>query len=145
MRISEIQVSYMPKRAHRPQIKDSKDIHRVLQKIYPDDKIEHHEMFYIVLLNRANRVMGCYKVSEGGVAGTVVDAKMVFSVAVKCMASSIILSHNHPSGSMLPSQADIDLTRKLVNAGKTLDIVVLDHLIISPHGYYYSFADEGKI
>lgn len=104
----------------------------------------NYEEFWILLLNRANKVIIKHQVSKGGVTGTVVDPKMVFKKAVDCMASGIILCHNHPSGNLTPSEADISLTRKLTDAGRLLDIQVLDHIIIAGEKYY-SFADEGKI
>ena len=97
-----------------------------------------------MLLNRANKVLGIYPVSKGGVSGTLVDPKLIFSVALKCNASSIILAHNHPSGNLFPSENDKELTQKLKSAGNFLDIKVLDHLIITPEGYF-SFADEGLL
>ena len=103
-----------------------------------------HEEFWILLLNRGNRVMAREQVSIGGVTGTVVDAKVIFKKALLGQATSIILCHNHPSGTLRPSQADIDITKKLKAAGETLEIMVLDHLIISELGYY-SFADEGMM
>ncbi len=104
----------------------------------------NYEEFWILLLNRSNKVISKHQVSKGGVAGTVVDPKMVFKKAVDCMASGIILCHNHPSGNLTPSDADISLTRKMTDAGRLLDIQVLDHLIIAGEKYY-SFADEGKM
>lgn len=101
-----------------------------------------HEAFWIVLLNRANRVIKKHQISQGGVAGTVADPKLIFKVAVEELASGIILAHNHPSGNLTASQADIDLTRKLKESGKLLDIQVLDHIIIAGKKYF-SFADEG--
>jgi DNA repair protein RadC len=103
-----------------------------------------HEEFWILILNRANKVMAREQISLGGVAGTVVDAKVVFRKAIEGMASSIILVHNHPSGNLQPSQQDIDLTKKLKKAGETLDIAVLDHLIVTESGYF-SFADESLL
>jgi DNA repair protein RadC len=82
-------------------------------------------------------------VSQGGLAGTVVDPKVVFAAALKARASSLILAHNHPSGNLKPSQADTDLTNKIKQGGELLDIAILDHLILSPEGGYFSFADEG--
>ena len=125
----------------RPQIKSSKDAYDVIAPILLDLP---HEEFWILLLNRANRVMHRVCISKGGVAGTVVDSKIIFLRAIEHLASSIILCHNHPSGNLRPSQADLDITRKLKSAGQTLDIAVLDHLIISENGYY-SFADKGVL
>lgn len=101
-----------------------------------------HESFWVILLNRANRVVRQYQVSKGGIAGTVADPKLIFKNALDALASGIIVAHNHPSGNLNPSQADIDLTQKLKDAGKLLDIQLLDHLIISGQRYF-SFADEG--
>ena len=86
--------------------------------------------------------MGMCPISKGGVSGTVVDLKIIFATALKGRASAIILAHNHPSANLNPSQADIDLTKKIGKAGRLLDINVLDHLILSPEGEYYSFADN---
>lgn len=123
----------------RPQIKSSRDAYEVIAAKLMDLP---HEEFWILLLNRSNCVVHREQISLGGTAGTVVDAKIVFKKAIQGQASSIILVHNHPSGSLVPSQADINITKKLKVAGETLDIAVLDHLIISEKGYY-SFADEG--
>jgi len=101
-----------------------------------------HEEFWILLLNRANRVIKKAQVSQGGVAGTVADPKIIFKLALDELASGIILAHNHPSGNLTASQADLDLTKKLKEAGKLLDIQVLDHLIVAGQKYF-SFADEG--
>lgn len=103
-----------------------------------------HEEFWIIMLNKANVVIKKAQVSSGGVSGTIADPKIIFKKAVESLASAIILVHNHPSGNLKPSQADIMLTRKLKEAGKLLDIPVLDHLIFTDHNYY-SFADEGMM
>ena len=101
-----------------------------------------HEEFWVGYLNRRHKIIELKKVSEGGVAGTVADPKIIFKHAVELLASSIILAHNHPSGNLRPSEADKQLTKKLVQGGKMLDILVVDHLIISDQRFY-SFADEG--
>lgn len=123
----------------KPRITSSKDIYDLLKSELLDIP---HEEFWIVLLNRANRVIKKYQVSSGGVAGTVADPKIIFKVALEELASGIILAHNHPSGNLTASQADIDLTKKLKESGKLLEIQVLDHLIIAGKKYM-SFADEG--
>lgn len=104
----------------------------------------HHEEFWIILLNRANIITNKLQVSAGGVSGTVADPKIIFKLALDHIASGIILVHNHPSGNLSPSQADIDLTKKLKEAGKFLDVPVLDHLIFTDNDYY-SFADKGML
>jgi DNA repair protein RadC len=103
-----------------------------------------HEEFWLLLLNRANQVITRCQLSKGGVTGTVVDPKMVFKTALEHLATGIILCHNHPSGNPQPSEADLNLTKKLKNAGGFLDITVLDHIIIAG-SHYYSFADEGRM
>ncbi|MCL4162450.1 UNVERIFIED_CONTAM: hypothetical protein GTU68_054060 [Idotea baltica] len=139
--ISEIQVSYTNCNKERLQIKSSVDSHRLFLACWSKKTIELQEEAKVLLLNRNNQVLGIYPLSKGGVSGTVVDAKLVFGVALKCNASSIILAHNHPSGNLQPSKADKAITKKLVEASKFLDIKLLDHLIITKDGYY-SFADE---
>jgi DNA repair protein RadC len=103
-----------------------------------------HEQFWVVLLNRANRVIRKVQISQGGVAGTVADPKIIFKSALDDLASGVILAHNHPSGNLSPSQADITLTQKLKEGGRLLEIQVLDHLIVGGHKYF-SFADEGLL
>ena len=103
-----------------------------------------HEEFWIILLNRANVVMSKQPVSKGGVAGTVADPKIIFKQAIESLASAIILVHNHPSGNLKPSAADIALTKKMKEAGALLDLPILDHIIFTEHNYY-SFADEGLL
>ena len=144
--VTEIKMVYSNRitAAERPQVKSSNDAYSILFENW-SEQIGLIEEFYILLLDRSNRVMGRYLVSIGGVSGTVVDAKIIFACALKCRASSIILSHNHPSGNLKPSQADIEITKKLKQGGEFLDIAILDHLILSPGGGYYSFADEGLI
>jgi len=103
-----------------------------------------HEEFWILLLNRANLVIGKYEISKGGVSGTMADSKIIFKTAIDNLASSIILCHNHPSGNLKPSAADLKLTDKLKKAGQLMEIPVLDHIIVSENGYF-SMADEGLI
>ena len=108
------------------------------------DVIDCQEEFKILMLNRSHEVLGIYPQSKGGLTGTAVDVKLIFSVALKCLASTIILAHNHPTGGLEPSHADIVLTKKIQQAGKLLDIIVADHLIVTRQGYY-SFADQGTM
>lgn len=144
--VAEIALCYRTKvkAADRPQIKSSNDAFKVLTTHW-SDLIEFQEEFNILLLNRANKVLGIYNVSKGSNCGTVVDAKLVFTAALKANASSIILAHNHPSGNLQPSQQDIDLTYKLKKCGEVLDITIFDHLILTPEDGYYSFADESMM
>lgn len=123
----------------RDSIHDSRDIYDAMLPLMIDLK---YEEFWILMLNQAHQIIGRERISTGGVSGTVVDSKMIFKPAIEALATSIILVHNHPSGALKPSQADIELTRKLKAAGKVLDITVLDHVIVA-HSGYYSFNDEG--
>jgi DNA repair protein RadC len=119
-----------------------KDSLSAYEAIAPHLLDKNHEEFWILYLNRSNRVIFRFCASVGGVAATYVDPKVIYAKAVELFASSLILCHNHPSGQLRPSSHDINLTRKLQEAGKVLDIVVADHLIIGDQSYL-SFADEG--
>jgi DNA repair protein RadC len=124
----------------RDDITGAHDVYQLMQSTLIDLP---HEEFWVILMNRANHVIGKHRVSSGGVSGILVDAKLVFRPAIEALASSLILVHNHPSGQLRPSQEDINLTDKLREAGKYLDISVLDHIIIA-HSGYYSFLESGK-
>ncbi len=122
----------------KPKISSSQDAFRILHPILADLP---YEEFWILVLNRAHRVIKKEKISSGGVNTTLADSRLVFRSAIQLLASSLIIAHNHPSGSLDPSDADISLTKKLVTAGKYLDIKVLDHIILSNNSYV-SFADK---
>lgn len=142
--VAEISISYssIVKPSDRPKIGSSKDACQILRDNWSEGSIEHREEFRIILLNRANKVLGVFLVSVGGFAGTICDPKVVFQAALKANASSIILSHNHPSGNLQPSEADLQLTKKLKKGGELLELAVLDHLILTQEAYL-SMADEG--
>ncbi|MCT4206408.1 JAB domain-containing protein [Elizabethkingia anophelis] len=144
--ISEVQLIYrnIVKASLRPSISCSKDAYEIIIKNWDHDSIEFVEQFKIVLMNNANKVLGIYLVSTGGVNATLVDPKLIYSAALKANASAIILCHNHPSGNLKPSTQDIQLTEKIKNGGKLLEIQVLDHLIVTSEGYL-SFQDEGLL
>jgi DNA repair protein RadC len=144
--VTEVELIYRNKLApcDRPQIKSSSYAYELLMMAWDMNKIELLEQFKIILLDRRNSCIGISDISTGGVAGCLVDPKIVFSTALKARASSIVLSHNHPSGNLTPSNQDIALTRKFVEAGKLLDIEVIEHMIVTPHSYY-SFADNGLL
>ena len=144
--VREIKLSYSPavKPYLLPQIKSSADAYKQLVETWDKDKIEFVEQFKIVLLNRANKIIGICQISEGGQAGTVVDPKVIFACALKANAAFLILAHNHPSGNTSPSETDRSLTKKLLEAGKYLDLPILDHIIVTCNGYY-SFADDGLL
>ncbi|HEY4653072.1 MAG TPA: DNA repair protein RadC [Cyclobacteriaceae bacterium] len=125
----------------KPKITCSRDVFELLKPTLMDVP---HEEFWVLLLNRANRVIKSMQVSQGGVSGTVADPRIIFKSALEELASGIILAHNHPSGNLTASQADIQLTRKLKDGARLLDVQVLDHLILAGQKYY-SFADEGLL
>lgn len=122
-----------------PIIKSSSDAYRMIAPFLKD---LDHEQFWILILNKGNKVLGREQVSIGGTDATIVDARIIFRKAIEAKAISIILCHNHPSGTLRPSPADVELTRKLKNAGEVLGLPVLDHLIVTDKGYF-SFSDEG--
>jgi DNA repair protein RadC len=144
--MAEIELVYKSKvkPSERPRITSTKEAYQILLQTWDVNKIEFVEQFKVVLMSRAHRVLGIYELSSGGIAGTVADPKLVFMAALKANACCLILSHNHPSGNLKPSHADEALTRKIYEAGKFLDIQVLDHVIVTSEGYF-SFADEGLI
>ncbi len=125
----------------RKKISGSKDAYLVLSELLSD---LDHEQFWIIYLNRGGYLLKRVRISEGGIAGTVVDPKIIFMHALELKASTIILAHNHPSGNLQPSQADIQITKKVQEGGKMLDIFVADHIIIA-NSSFYSFADEGLL
>lgn len=144
--VAEVELVYRTKvkPSQRPKITTSVDAYEILQKIWSRDKIELVEEFKVLLLNRSNKVLGVLDASSGGITGTVADPRIILTAAIKANAVGIILSHNHPSGSVKPSRADEELTVKIKEAARFLDMTVLDHIIITSEGYY-SFADEGLL
>lgn len=126
-----------------PKVGSSNDAFQLLRPLFAEN-MEYREQMEVLLINRANRVIGHKTVSIGGVSGTVADPKIIFQAALALNASGIILAHNHPSGNMTASQSDIDLTRKVKAGGTLLEIQLLDHLIIS-QDRYFSFVDEGML
>lgn len=123
----------------RKKITSSKTVFEVLQPVIGD---LNHEEFWILYLNNSNKILQKRRLSKGGITGTLVDVRLTYRNALEIGATSLILAHNHPSGTLKPSQPDINLTKKLKNAGESLDIKVLDHLIITQNSYF-SFVDEG--
>ncbi len=144
MELSEIKVSYRPNKPSTISLNNSESIYRMVLDHWNKDTIELQEEMKVVLLNRANQLLGIYELSKGGLSGTMVDVKLLLSVALKCVASNIIMVHNHPSGNLRPSKADISITNKVKRATRQVDLLLLDHLIISKE-WYYSFADDGKV
>lgn len=144
--VAEIEISYIPKikPSARPLITGQVDTYQLFIDTWDKTKIELLEQFKVMLLNRGNRVLGICTLTTGTVSGTFADPRQIFAVALKANATAIIIAHNHPSGNLVPSTGDYDVTRNIKAAGKFLDIKVLDHLIITVEGFY-SFASEGVL
>lgn len=146
-KVAEVKLTYSTrlKPKERYHIKCSQDAYNILIKYaYDKDTIEHRESFKVMLLNRANKVLGIVNLSDGGITGTVVDLRMVFQAAIKANACAVIISHNHPSGMLYPSEYDKTVTDKIKDAGKILDISLHDHIIVTNEDYY-SFMDKGLL
>src|SRR4051812_40226096 len=144
--VAEVELIYKSKvkASERPQISSSKDAYEVFSQIWDENKIEFVEQFKVLFLNKANKVLGAYDVSSGGISGTVADPRVIFVAALRANCSGILAAHNHPSSNLKPSRQDEELTQKIKHAGQFLDIKLLDHIIVSNEGYY-SFADEGLL
>jgi DNA repair protein RadC len=141
--VAEVELIYKSrvKPSERPLVNSSGRCYQLLLQTWDENKIDFVEQFKVLLLNRCNRVLAIYELSTGGITGTVADVRLIMTAALKANAVAVILSHNHPSGNLKPSRADIELTAKIKVAGRYLDIQVLDHVIVTSEGYY-SFADE---
>ena len=146
--VTEISVAYKNKQkaSERPHIISSRDALIFLLDGYDKQTIGLQEQMVVMYLNRSNTVLGVYRNSMGGITGTIADIRIILSVALKIAATGFIISHNHPSGNLIPSKADEELTLKLKQAAAYMDIKLLDHIIVDPRGReFYSFADEGLI
>ncbi|EPH09625.1 MULTISPECIES: RadC family protein [Myroides] len=141
---SEVELIYKSKvkASQRPQITSSYSAYHIALKAWDINKIELLEQFKVLMLSNNNKVLGVLEVSSGGITGTIVDLRIIFSALLKANTTAFLIVHNHPSGKLAPSDADRQITRKIKEASKILDINLLDHLIITAEGYY-SFADEG--
>lgn len=145
--VSEIAISYKPKvkAADRYTIRFSKDVYNFLiREAFNDDTLEYKEYFKLILLNRANKVLGITTISEGGMDGTIVDVRLILQTALLAHSSSIIIAHNHPAGRLTPSSHDDAVTEKIKEAAKLMDITLYDHLIVTKDSYY-SYADERRL
>ncbi|WP_235296648.1 RadC family protein [Portibacter marinus] len=129
------------RKVKRRKITSSEEAYEEVKNLFLDLQVEE---FWVAYLNRGNRILARERISVGGVAGTIVDPKVIFKPAILLLATGVILFHNHPSGNLKPSRNDLMLTNKLIDAGRQLDIVVHDHLIVG-NGGYYSFRDEGEM
>jgi DNA repair protein RadC len=146
-KVNEISISYTQKIKNdiRVNIKSSQDAADYLRNIWNPDTLNIHETFMVIMLNNANYVNGFYTLSTGGITGTLVDIRLLFAIVLKSLSVSIILAHNHPSGNLKPSDSDLKLTEKIAKAGQLFDIKTLDHIILSPEGGYFSFADQNLL
>jgi len=146
--IAELTVSYQvtPDFERLPIITTSVQAYEFMYSFFPPETIALQEHFFVAYLNRANKVIGVYHTSIGGISSTVSDPRLILGTALKLAASNLLLAHNHPSANMRPSVADKELTKRLVEGARLLDLSVLDHLIVGPtQGEYYSFADYGLL
>jgi DNA repair protein RadC len=146
-KVAEVRLIYKTKvkPSERLQIKSSIDAYDIFIQEWNQDTLEHIEEFKVLLLNRSNRVLGTAPISIGGTTGTTTDIKIILQYALKTNAQGIIICHNHPSGNDQPSESDKKITRKIKEALELLDMQLMDHLIITPHEGYYSFADNGNL
>jgi len=143
--IGEIQLNYKKdSNTDVVKITSSRGVNEYIRKLFPENQINHREHMYALYLNNSNHIVGYYLLSLGGITGTIVDIRVTFQAALLSNAVALILVHNHPSGTLKPSNADKQITRKIQRAGDMLDIKLLDHLIITEDSYY-SFADENDL
>lgn len=144
-KVNEIKISYKGglKSSMWQKISNSKDAAQLLFEDWDKDTIALQETFKVVLLNNSNKVKGVYQISQGGITGTLVDVRILFAVILKSLSVGIILTHNHPSGKLQPSDNDKTLTNKIKKATRLFDIKLLVHLILAPDGDYFSFSDNG--
>jgi len=148
LHVAEVKLTYVTKvkPSDRLTVKCSRDAQDIFFDSWDKSSIEHRETFKMLLLNRANKVLGISTLSEGGLSGTVTDVRLIYQHAIKGNASGIIISHNHPSGNTNPSESDLKITKKIKEAGELLDIQLLDHIILTPEREIYrSLADEGQL
>jgi DNA repair protein RadC len=145
--VSEVQLIYKNKvkASDRIKINCSRDAQKIFMENWNPETIDFLEEFKLILLNRANAVLGIFPVSKGGLSGTVTDVRLIYQAAIKANACGTIICHNHPSGNINPSESDNRITEKIKSAGNLLDIQLLDHLIITTDGDYFSYADSGLI
>jgi DNA repair protein RadC len=145
--LQEIMISYKPVDGldNVTAINTSLDAYKHLIKFYDANTITCQEQMVVMYLNRSNKPIGVIPLFRGGLTVTVVDIRLIIGIALKSLTSSIVVSHNHPSGNKTPSNEDKVLTTRLKDACRLLDLTLLDHLIVTPDGNYLSFADEGML
>lgn len=141
--VDEITISYKRNNNYKIKILSSRDASEVARSIISDN-IEYIEYFYVIALNNSNQVLGVKKISSGGITGTMVDVRIIFQTLLKAHGTSFIIFHNHPSGTLVASNADKHITKKIKEASQLLDIRLLDHIIVTKDSYF-SFADENLL
>ena len=144
--LAELKLTYKTKvkAADRMKINSSEEAYKVLLSTYPEDTIEHNEYFKVIYLNNASHVLGWSLIGMGGIDGTYADVRVILQTALLCNATAMILAHNHPSGGLRPSTQDLSLTKSISEGAKTMNIRVVDHIILTAESFY-SFAEEGKL
>jgi DNA repair protein RadC len=143
-KVGEVKLTYGRTEEFRGQIRTPDCTIKFLRQLIHDEVIEHHEEFWVLFVNHAHKIIGFQQLSVGGLAGCVVDVRHLYQAALLTNASKIIVCHNHPSGNLNPSQPDIEITQKIKECGKILDIQLLDHVILTSDSYM-SFAEEGRL
>lgn len=143
MEVAEVKLTYKSIAKDKVKITSSRKVYEVFKPFYEED-MDYKEYSFIMYLNRQNEILGVLKLSEGGCSGTVIDPKILMQGALLVNAQAVIISHNHPSGTLRPSEADDVLTKKIKQLGELMDLPLLDHVILTSNGYY-SYSDEGKL
>lgn len=145
--IQEMEVVYLPTKMQidKEAILSSSEAYKLLKNLFNPNTISYQEECLVLYLNHASKLLGAQKLSKGGINSTVVDIRIILATALKSLSTGIILAHNHPSGKLVPSEADKRLTKQLNDACDLMDIKLIDHLIIGPKEGYYSFANEGLL
>jgi DNA repair protein RadC len=142
--LAEVQITYSNpvKSVDRFKVGGSRDVASALREFWP--AYDHIEFMYMLMLNRQHQILGYHQVSKGGITGTIIDLRVIYQVALKANASAIIIAHNHPSGNLEPSETDKKVSREVKDAGKILNITLLDHIILTTDGFH-SMADDGQL
>jgi DNA repair protein RadC len=145
--IQEMEVVYLPTKMQidKEAILSSSEAYKLLKNLFNPNTVSYQEECLVLYLNHASKILGAQKLSKGGINSTIVDIRIILATALKSLSTGIILAHNHPSGKLVPSEADKRLTKQLNDACDLMDIKLIDHLIIGPKEGYYSFANEGLL
>jgi len=145
--IQEMEVVYLPTKmqSDKEAILNSREAYKLLKNLFNPNTVSFQEECLVLYLNHASKLLGAQKLSKGGINATVVDIRIILATALKSLSTGIILAHNHPSGKLVPSEADKKITKQLSEASNLMDIKLIDHLIIGPEEGYYSFVDEGML